>query len=410
MTVSDSQQAKPDRAVDKNRNAARDTTQDTTRDTTRDMTLNVEVAAAAGKVAKGIPLIDIRSPHEWLGGVASGAVKLSQDELPAALGRYAADTELLLICQTGQRSQRAAAALRKSGYRNVCNVAGGLDAWRKADLPLDRDPRLSDRQYERYARHLVMPEVGVDGQARLMNASVLLVGAGGLGSPAALYLAAAGVGRLGLIDDDIVERSNLQRQILHDEAQLNAAKVESGRTRLQNLNPDIAVTGYASRLTADNIDQYLPDYDVVLDGSDNLATRYLVNDACLKHRKPMVYGAVYRFQGQVSVFWPGRPSGRGPCYRCLFPEPPPPEAAPSCAAAGVLGVLPGVIGSLQATEVLKLVLDIGEPLVGRLLAFDALTGNFKTIRLRPDPDCYCHTDAVQQAYSEYSAHCGDRHR
>jgi molybdopterin/thiamine biosynthesis adenylyltransferase len=263
---------------------------------------------------------------------------------------------------------------------------------------------LDESQRARYSRHLLIPEIGVRGQQRLLDAKVLLIGAGGLGSPAALYLAAAGVGRLGIVDDDVVDESNLQRQVLHSTAALGEPKVESAARRLRGLNPDVEVVPYGERLTADNIDPILDeDWDVVVDGADNFPTRYLLNDASVWHGVPVVHGSIFRFEGQATVFKPGA----GPCYRCLFPEPPPPELAPSCAEGGVLGVLPGVIGSIQGAETLKLVLGIGEPLIGRLLLYDALAATFDQVAVRRDPKCpVCGDAPTITEYVDYVEFCG----
>ena len=264
----------------------------------------------------------------------------------------------------------------------------------------------TEQQMLRYARHIVLPEIGGTGQARLLDAKVLLVGAGGLGSPAAFYLAAAGVGMLVLADDDVVDRSNLQRQILHTDARIGMSKVASARVALLALNPQVRVELIEERITADNIERLIGSADVVLDGADNFPVRYLLNDACVKLGKPLVYGAVHRFEGQVSVFDAGRQRGVAPCYRCLFPQPPPPEAAPSCSESGVLGVLPGVVGLLQATEAIKLILGIGEPLAGRLLHFDALGLRFRETRLSSDPDCaVCAPGRAFPGYADYQQFC-----
>ncbi|HET8818727.1 MAG TPA: molybdopterin-synthase adenylyltransferase MoeB, partial [Xanthomonadaceae bacterium] len=298
-----------------------------------------------------------------------------------------------------------ARALRRAGYHRVASVAGGTTRWIAEALPL-HGPDADADFLDRYSRHLRLPNVGLDGQRRLESASVLVLGAGGLGSPAAFYLAAAGVGHLRLVDDDIVDRSNLQRQILHAEARIGVPKVESAAVALSALNPRTRVEGIRERATAANIERLLEGVDVVVDGADNFAVRYLLNDACVQLGKPLVYGTVHRFEGQASVFDAGRQRGHAPCYRCLFPEPPPPEAAPNCAEAGVLGVLPGVVGLLQATEAIKLLLGIGEPLRGRLLHFDALSMRFRETRLLPDPGCpVCAPGRVFGGYEDLDAAC-----
>lgn len=357
--------------------------------------------------AHGAILIDVREQHERALGMAEGARGVSKARLVADPASIVPDreAEILLICARGARSLAAAAALVACGYRRVASVAGGTDAWRAAGLPLgeaEADPDF----LERYSRHLLLPQVGLDGQKRLEAARVLLVGAGGLGSPVAYYLAAAGVGTLRIADDDRVERSNLQRQILHTDAALGAPKVESAQRALNAMNPRVMVEAIATRVTSDNIDELMEGVDVVVDGADNFALRYLLNDACIKHARPLVYGAVHRFEGQVSVFDAGRQRGGAPCYRCLFPQPPSAEDAPNCAEAGVLGVLPGVIGLLQANEALKLLLGIGASLAGRLLGFDALAARFRETRLAPDPQCpWCAPDRPFPGYIDYAQFC-----
>ncbi|MCW0379720.1 molybdopterin-synthase adenylyltransferase MoeB [Xanthomonas sacchari] len=367
-------------------------------------------AQAQARQAQGARLIDIREEHERVTGMAEGAQGVARAQLQADPAAYlGADTEVLLICQSGKRSHDTALFLEQAGYTQVASVLGGTTRWQREGLPLQR-PALEPAQedfFDRYSRHLRLPEVGVEGQRRLQAARVLLVGAGGLGSPAGFYLAAAGVGHLRIADDDVVERSNLQRQILHGDARIGQAKVESAAASLGALNPGVRVEAVRERVTADNVERLLQDVDVVLDGSDNFPARYLLNDACVKLGKPLVYGAVQRFEGQVSVFDAGRRRGQAPCYRCLFPEPPPPEFAPSCADAGVLGVLPGIVGLLQANEVLKLLLDIGEPLCGRLLHFDALAMRFRETRLSADPQCpLCAPERPFPGYIDYARFCG----
>ena len=358
----------------------------------------------------GALLIDIRQPHERVSGQAEGALAVPRDELEATPAAHLPDpeAEVLLICQVGKRSHAAAQALREAGFGQVLSVDGGTNAWSAEGLPLVR-PQLEPAEadfLERYSRHLRLAEVGIEGQQRLAGARLLMVGAGGLGSPAAFYLAAAGVGFIRLVDDDSVDRSNLQRQILHTEASIGTPKVESARDRLLALNPSIQVEAVRARVTSDNVESLLEGIDVVVDGSDNFPLRYLLNDACVKLGKPLVYGAVQRFEGQASVFDAGRRRGQAPCYRCLFPEPPPPEFAPSCADAGVLGVLPGIVGLLQANEAIKLVLGIGQPLAGRLLQFDALAMRFRELRLAPDPDCpVCAQGRPFPGYIDYAAFC-----
>ena len=345
-------------------------------------------AAALERLRAGAVLVDVRDPHERALGMAEGAVGIARGDLEASPGDALPDraAEVVLICQAGRRSLDCAAVLRRAGYAHVASVEGGTTRWRDEGLPM-RGPDADADFMDRYSRHLRLPQVGLEGQRRLEASTVLVLGAGGLGSPSAFYLAAAGVGRLRLVDDDVVDRSNLQRQVLHAEARIGLPKVESATVALSALNPRTQVEAIRERATAANVERLLEGVDVVLDGADNFAVRYLLNDACVKLGKPLVYGAVHRFEGQASVFDAGRHRGEAPCYRCLFPEPPPPEAAPNCAEAGVLGVLPGVIGLLQATEVVKLLLGLGEPLRGRLLHFDALAMRFRETRLRPDPDC-----------------------
>lgn len=350
----------------------------------------ISVSTAATRLAAGAVLLDIRSAAERASGMAQGAQGVDIDALDDWLARASLAQPLLLICAVGQRSLRVAQALRARGIA-AQSVSGGLQAWIAAGLAMAGDDLDADAR-ERYARQLRLPEVGVRGQARLARARVALVGAGGLGSPAALYLAAAGVGTLSLIDDDVVERSNLQRQVLHNDARVGEAKVTSAMSTLHALNPRVKIATHAVRLDADNAAQLLAGHDLVIDGADNFAARYAVSSASLRLGLPMIYGAVERYSGQVSMFDPRRTDS--PCYRCLFPYPPAAGEALSCTEAGVLGVLPGVIGLLQATEALKLLLNLGAPLIGRLLLFDALAMRFRELGLPRDPHCPgCGADA-----------------
>lgn len=349
----------------------------------------IDVATAFAEQQAGAVLIDVREPDEVAAGSPAAALCLVRSFLELRIEDLVPDFEqpLLLMCAGGSRSLLAARDLQDLGYARVSSVAGGFTAWKAAGLPVERARGLKASERERYSRHLVIPEVGEAGQLRLLESSVLLIGAGGLGSPAAFYLAAAGVGRIGIVDDDVVERSNLQRQILHTDARVGQPKTSSARQTLQALNPEIRVDVYSERLAAANVERIFADYDVIVDGADNFPTRYLINDACVKLGKPNVHGSIFRFEGQVSVFWVGHPGKKSPCYRCLFPAPPPPELAPSCAEAGVLGVLPGVIGSLEAVEAIKLLLGIGEPLIGRLLVYDALDQRFCELKINRRPEC-----------------------
>lgn len=356
---------------------------------------------------RGAVLVDVREAHERAAGMAEGALGMPLATLLAGSVEQLPDraAEVLLICETGGRSHAGAARLLEAGYRRVASVEGGTRGWAAESLPLvypAGDPDFHDR----YSRHLRLPEVGEQGQRRLLESRVAIVGAGGLGSPAAYYLAAAGVGTLALADDDVVERSNLQRQILHTDDRIGTPKVESARQALLALNPGLQVVAVRERITSDNVERFLEDADVVMDGGDNLPMRYLLNDACVKLGKPLVYGAIDRFNGQTMVLDAGRHRGVLPCYRCLFPEPPPPEFAPNCSDNGVLGVLPGVIGLLQATEVLKLLLGIGDPLAGRLLRFDALAMRFRETRVPADPECpVCAPERAFPGYIDYAQFC-----
>lgn len=367
-------------------------------------------AQARERVAHGAVLIDVREAHERAGGMAEGARGIANRDLQADPVAHLPrrQQEIVLICQSGRRSTDAARFLLDAGYERVASVAGGTVAWRAAGLPLVQPlPEAADRDfYDRYSRHLLLPQVGEDGQRLLQRSRVLVVGAGGLGAPAGFYLAAAGIGHLRFADDDRVERSNLHRQIIHTEASVGQLKVDSARERLSALNPNIDIEAIPERVSSANVDALMAGVDVVLDGSDNFPLRYLLNDACIKHAKPLVHAAIERFDGQVSVFDAGRQRGQAPCYRCLFPEPPSPEFAPNCSEAGVLGVLPGLAGVLQATEVLKLLLGIGTPLSGRLLRFDALSMRFRETRVPVDPECaVCAPGRAFPGYIDYAAFC-----
>jgi molybdopterin/thiamine biosynthesis adenylyltransferase/rhodanese-related sulfurtransferase len=356
---------------------------------------------------EGVRLVDVREPEEHALGVALGALPVPRSEVEGSAAQYHSERELplILVCGGGQRSLQAAQALAAQGYERLYSVLGGFRRWQSEGLPVSRGSEDADF-VERYSRQLCLPQVGIEGQKKLEQARVLLVGAGGLGSPAAYYLAASGIGFLRLVDDDRVERSNLQRQILHADNRVGQAKVDSARLTLSGLNPRVRIETHAVRMTAGNVENLIGDVDVVIDGADNFPTRYLLSDACVRLAKPWVYGAVHRFEGQVSVFDAGRERGQAPCYRCLFPQAPSAEHAPNCAEAGVLGVLPGIIGLLQATETLKLILGIGESLSGRLLHVDALSMRFRETRLRPDPDCLvCRPGQTFAGYSESTPHC-----
>src|SRR6266542_5012894 len=356
-------------------------------------------------LGEGAVLVDVRERDEWEQGRIPGAVHVPRGNLESRIEQAAPDRSrpVVLYCAAGNRSAFAAKTLAELGYERPVSLAGGYTDWQRNGLPTELPRTLGPARQTRYSRHLLIPEVGEEGQLQLLDSRILLVGAGGLGSPASLYLAAAGVGRLGIVDADVVDESNLQRQIVHSTERLGEAKVESAKRTIEALNPDVQVIPYKERLTSENVERILADgWDVIVDGADNFPTRYLVNDASVWHGIPVVHGSIYRFEGQVTVFQPGV----GPCYRCLFPAPPPPELAPSCAEGGVLGVLPGVIGSLQANEALKLALGIGEPLVGRLLLFDALAAEFNEVKLRRDPDCpVCGEHPTITDYIDYVEFC-----
>jgi len=374
--------------------------------------LEVTPEELAGRPPGSVSLIDMRFAGERALGVLPGSRWVAPESLETTLSEESPDpdAEIVLYCAAGIRSLVAARALRARGFRRVASLAGGLDRWkaegRQWEMPVGGPEEVPVdgglARQARYARHLALPEVGVAGQERLLASKVLLVGAGGLGSPVALYLAAAGVGTLGIVDPDVVEESNLQRQVIHSQDGLGRPKVESAAEAVARLNPGVTVVPRPVRFVAGNALDLMAGYDVVVDAADNFPTRYLMNDAALHLRVPVVHGAVFRFEGQATVLQPYR----GPCYRCLFPEAPPPEVAPSCAEAGVLGVLPGIIGSIQAAEALKLLLGIGEPLVGRLLTYDALAQQFFTLRVRRDPACpACADEARVPALVDYGDAC-----
>jgi molybdopterin/thiamine biosynthesis adenylyltransferase/rhodanese-related sulfurtransferase len=344
----------------------------------------VDTAGAADLLASGAAVLDVREPDEYDQGALPGALHIPRGNLESNVENRIADKSapLVVYCASGVRSVFAAKTLQELGYSDVVSMSGGFNRWKDEGRAWKTPVVLTPDQRNRYQRHLLLPEVGVEGQAKLLGSKVLLLGAGGLGSPAALYLAAAGVGTIGIVDMDEVDASNLQRQILHNLDRIGDRKVDSAKKTLTLLNPDVNVVTYDVRLGADNVMDILAGYDVIVDGTDNFPTRFLVNDASVKLGIPVVHGSIFRFEGMVTVFDPKR----GPTYRDMVPEPPPAELAPSCAEAGVLGVLPGIIGSLQAVEAIKLVLDLGDPLIGRLLAYDSLEQSFREFKVRPDPN------------------------
>ncbi len=378
---------------------------------TKQQVEEIEAFEAAQEIEGGdVVLIDTREPHEYQEAHLEGGKLvppgLLADEIAAAAPDKSART--IIYCRSGNRSYKAAEQLQALGYEDVASMAGGILAWQEQGLPVVATSGMTAEQRDRYSRHTLLPEVGVDGQLKMLNAKVLLVGAGGLGAPTALYLAAAGIGTIGLVDDDVVDASNLQRQVIHNTERIGVAKTESARLTIEALNPDVEVVEHRLRLDASNIVEILSEYDVIVDGADNFPTRYLLNDASVRLRKPVVSASILSFDGQISTFVPFE----GPCYRCLYPTPPPAELAPSCSANGVLGVMAGTMGTLQANEVLKLVLGIGDPLIGRLLLYEALGTRFTELKVRRDPHCaICGEDAPEIAdedlgkFPDYDVFC-----
>jgi molybdopterin/thiamine biosynthesis adenylyltransferase/rhodanese-related sulfurtransferase len=364
-------------------------------------------ASQNGNADQAPIILDVREQDEYERGHLPGAVHVARGHLETRVENALPDRDRRVIayCSTQNRSALAAVTMKEQlGYEDVSVMTGGFTLWRDRGYPFVAPRVLTDVQKERYSRHLLIPEVGIEGQQKLLDAKVLLVGAGGLGSPAALYLAAAGVGTLGIVDDDDVDLTNLQRQVIHNSERLGEPKVESARKTIAALNPDVEVKGHKTRLDADNVLELIRDYDVIVDGADNFPTRYLLNDAAVRERKPVVHASILGFDGQLTVFVPYE----GPCYRCLYPHPPPADLAPSCGANGVLGVLPGIMGLLQANEAIKLVIEKGEPLVGRLLLFEALTAQFTELRVRRDPNCpTCGegVDLTNVEFEDYEALC-----
>ena len=381
-----------------------------------------EVDARGAQALDGALFVDVREREEWEEGHLPGAVHVPRGNLESRIEGVAPDRQqpVVLYCAVGNRSAFAAKTLAELGYERPVSLTGGFTDWKRNGYEVVLPRSLSPEKRTRYSRHLLIPEIGEEGQLKLLDSRILIIGAGGLGSPASLYLAAAGVGRIGIIDADIVDETNLQRQIAHSLDTLGTPKVDSAKRTIEALNPDVQVVTYRERLTSENVDRILADgWDLIVDGADNFPTRYLVNDASVWHGIPVVHGSIYRFEGQVTVFKPRsfkhNPAGsangagpelHGPCYRCLFPEPPPAELAPSCAEGGVLGVLPGIVGSLQTNEALKLALGIGEPLVGRLLLFDALATEFSEVRVERNPDCpVCGDHPTITEYVDYVEFC-----
>src|SRR5579862_3605504 len=375
----------------------------------------VDPAAVHEQVGNGAVIVDVREPEEWAAGHIPGAIHVPKSYFESRIEGAVPDRSdhVVLYCASGNRSAWAARTLTEDlGYEHVESMTGGFTLWKDRGYEVETPRTLTAEQRERYSRHLLLPEVGPDGQQKLLDAKVLLLGAGGLGSPAALYLAAAGVGTLGIVDNDEVDLSNLQRQVIHSSERIGVPKVDSAAETINALNPDVKVDKYPVRLGPDNIVEIISGYDIVVDGLDNFPTRYLLNDASVRLGIPVVSAAILGFEGQLSVFKPYD----GPCYRCLFPVPPPAELAPSCGANGVLGVLPGTMGLLQATEVIKLILDEGDPLIGRLMMYDALAASFSEVRVRRDPSCpICSREPESIAdeelgvFPDYEAFCAGTH-
>jgi molybdopterin/thiamine biosynthesis adenylyltransferase/rhodanese-related sulfurtransferase len=371
----------------------------------------VDPAQVHEVLGNGAVIVDVRETEEVAQGKVPGAVHVPRGYLESRIEGAAPDRSqrVILYCASGNRSALAAKTLREDlGYENVESMTGGITLWKDRGYAVDVPPQLTTEQRQRYSRHFLLPEIGEEGQAKLLGAKVLLLGAGGLGAPTALYLAAAGVGTLGIVDDDVVDVSNLQRQVIHSTSRVGERKVDSAETYIKDLNPDVNVVKYPVRMDASNIMEIVEGYDVVVDGLDNFPTRYLLNDASVRLKIPVVSASILGFDGQLSVFAPYE----GPCYRCLYPVPPPVELAPSCGANGVLGVLPGTMGLLQATEVVKLVVGIGEPLIGRLLLYEALSATFTELKVRRDPECpICSrepdeiADEEMGVFPDYEAFC-----
>jgi molybdopterin/thiamine biosynthesis adenylyltransferase/rhodanese-related sulfurtransferase len=369
----------------------------------------IPLEQARDEIESGVRVIDVRERHEWDEAHLEQAIHVPQGEVVERIDEIAPDRSehLILHCRTDNRSARVAQILGELGYENVDVIEGGIVAWSDAGYPVVA--QLSSEQRDRYSRHTLLPEVGVEGQLKLLNSKVLLLGAGGLGSPTALYLAAAGLGTIGFVDDDVVDASNLQRQVIHTTDRVGVPKTASARAAIEALNPDVKVVEHNLRLDSSNILGLIEPYDVIVDGADNFPTRYLLNDASVRLRKPVVSASILGFEGQISTFIPYE----GPCYRCLYPTPPPPELAPSCGANGVLGVMAGLMGLLQANEVIKLTADIGETLSGRLLLYDSLSTSFTELKVRRDAHCpICGDDAPEVAaedlgrFPDYELFCG----
>src|SRR4051794_21114828 len=371
----------------------------------------IDPAEVREHLGNGVVLVDVRESEEWDAGHIPGAKHVPRGYLESRIEGAVADRDqrVVIYCASGQRSALAAHTLSEQlGYENVASMNGGITLWKDRGYDVEVPKGLTKEQRERYSRHLLVPEIGLEGQTKLLEAKVLLLGAGGLGSPTALYLAAAGVGTLGIVDDDEVDLSNLQRQVIHTTDRIGVPKVDSAEETISAINPDVDVVKHPVRLEASNVIELIAPYDIVVDGLDNFPTRYLLNDASVRLRKPVVSASILGFDGQLSVFQPYE----GPCYRCLSPVPPPAELAPSCGANGVLGVLPGTMGLLQATEVVKLVLDQGDPLIGRLLLYEALGATFTELKVRRDPECpICSrdpesiTDEEMGVFPDYEAFC-----